>query len=266
MNLEDYRNSWALVTGASSGIGREFCLQLAPLGVNLVMVARREQQLKESAGELETRYSIRTLVLVKDLSQPSAAGEVWQAVNTAGICPRMLINNAGFGRWGRFEATPADVYQQMIQVNVGAVVAFCHTFLPDLVTFPSSVIINVSSGAAYQPVPFMATYAATKAFVSSFSQALYGEWRERGVLVQTLVPGPTATEFDAVAGAYASTLTARDAPEQVVRASLAHLRKDDPVAVSAKGIYKQRFFAGLFPPRLVIREVAKMFRPPADRA
>ncbi|CDH46510.1 SDR family NAD(P)-dependent oxidoreductase [Candidatus Contendibacter odensensis] len=262
MNLEDYRNSWALVTGASSGIGREFCLQLAPLGVNLVMVARREQQLKELAGELEARHSIRTLVLVKDLSQPSAAGEVRQAVNTVGICPRILINNAGFGRWGRFEATSADVYQQMIQVNVGAVVDFCHTFLPDLVTFPSSVIINVSSGAAYQPVPFMATYAATKAFVHSFSQALYGEWKERGVLVKTLIPGPTATEFDAKAGAYASAIQERGNPSEVVQVALKSLTNDSPLAVAAKGTYKQRFFAGLFPASIVIREVAKMFRPP----
>ncbi|MBK8754892.1 MAG: SDR family NAD(P)-dependent oxidoreductase [Candidatus Competibacteraceae bacterium] len=262
MNLEDYRNSWALVTGASSGIGREFCLQLAPLGVNLVMVARREQQLKELAGELETRHSIRTLVLAKDLSQPSAAREVRQAVNTVGICPRILINNAGFGRWGRFEATPNDVYQQMIQVNIGAVVAFCHTFLPDLATFPSSVIINVSSGAAYQPVPFMAAYAATKAFVHSFSQALYGEWKDRGVLVKTLIPGPTATEFDAKAGAYESAIQERGNPSEVVQVAIKSLADDSPLAVAAKGTYKQRFFAGLFPASMVIREVAKMFRPP----
>jgi short-subunit dehydrogenase len=108
----------------------------------------------------------------------------------------------------------------------------------------------------------MAVYAASKAFVHSFSQALYGEWKAHGILVQTLVPGPTATEFDAKAGAYESALAGRDAAADVVRASLAALDKGTAVVNVAKGTYKQRFFAGLIPPRLVIREVGKMFKPP----
>jgi short-subunit dehydrogenase len=126
-------------------------------------------------------------------------------------------------------------------------------------------VINVSSAAAYQPVPFMAVYAASKAFVQSFSQALHGEWKEHGILVQTLVPGPTATEFDAKAGAYESALTERDAPADVVRAALAGLERDVPVVNAAKGTYKQRVFAGLAPHAMVIREVGKMFRPPESK-
>jgi short-subunit dehydrogenase len=150
----------------------------------------------------------------------------------------------------------------MLQLNISAMVTLCHDFMPDLSSFPSSVIINVSSAAAYQPVPFMAVYAATKAFVSSFSQALHGEWKVRGVYVQTLIPGPADTEFDAVAGAYESSLTTRRPASQVVRDSLEALRNESPVALSAKGTYVQRLFAGLCPPAMVIREVAKRFSPP----
>ena len=110
----------------------------------------------------------------------------------------------------------------------------------------------------------MAVYAATKAFVSSFSQGIYGEWKDRGVLVQTLVPGPTETEFDTVAGAYPSALNGRAKTDVVVRKSLAHLAKDVPLVITAKGTYKQRLFAALAPAKLVIRTVARMFKPPME--
>jgi hypothetical protein len=198
-----------------------------------------------------------------DLSQPNAAAGLRARLASSGVTIRLLVNNAAFGRWGRFEATGAESYEEMIRLNTAAMVAMCHHFLPGLTSFPTSAIINVSSPAALQPIPFMAVYAATKAFVHSFSLALCGEWRDRGVLVQTLCPGPTATEFDAKAGAYASALSEeRGSPELVVKASLSHLAKDAPLVVTAKGTYKQRFFAGLFPAKLVIREVGKMFRPP----
>jgi short-subunit dehydrogenase len=138
----------------------------------------------------------------------------------------------------------------------------CHCFLDDLTSFPSSLVINVSSPASYQPIPYMAVYAASKAFIQSFSQALHGEWKDRGVLVQTLVPGPTESEFDITARAYESALTKRSTPAQVVDAYLARLDSGLPVITAAKGTYKQRFFAGLFPPSMVIREVGKMFTPP----
>jgi short-subunit dehydrogenase len=262
MNLTECKGNWALVTGASAGIGREFCLQLAAAGLHLVLVARTEKSLESLGTELSRRHGIQTLVLAADLSRPNAVAEVRSRLASQAIKIRLLINNAAFGRWGRFEATPAECYEEMIQLNTAAMVSMCHHFLPDLTSFPTSAIINVSSPAALQPSPFMAVYAATKAFVHSFSQALYGEWSDRGVLVQTLCPGPTATEFDAKAGAYASALTTHGLPEPVVKASLSRLSQDSPLAVTAKGTYKQRFFAGLFPAKMVIREVGKMFRPP----
>ena len=263
MQLSGYRGDWSLVTGASSGIGREFALQLAAAGMNLVLVARRKQLLDTLATELKERHGVQVRPVAMDLARPGAVAEVKSLLSSHGCRIRLLCNNAAFGHWGRFENATASDYQQMVQLNVGAVVATCHGFLPDLKSFPSSVVINVSSAAAFQPVPYMAAYAATKAFVQSFSQALHGEWKEYGILVQTLVPGPTETEFDVLAGAYPSALTKRGSAVDVVRDSLTHLGADDPVAMSAKGTLKQRVFAGIFPPRIVIREVAKRFRPPS---
>jgi hypothetical protein len=260
LKLAECRNHWALVTGASTGIGREFCIQLAAAGMNLIMVARREELLRKLETELAVRYKIQSLVLTIDLSKAAAAAEVRAQVDRTGLKIRLLCNNAAFGRWGAFEATPAKVYEEMIRLNTVTMVSICHHFLPDLASHATSAIINVSSPAAYQPVPYMAVYAATKSFVHSFSQALYGEWKDRGIVVQALVPGPTDTEFDVLAGAYASALKGRGSPVQVVRISLAHLERGDPLALSAKGTFKQRLFAGLFPPRIVINEVAKMFK------
>lgn len=264
MKLSDCRGNWALVTGASSGIGREFALQLAAAGMNLVLVARRKPLLDALATQLTQRDGVQTRVVAVDLSRPDAAADIKTRLAVENIHIRLLCNNAAFGHWGRFERASLATYQDMLQVNIGAVVALCHSFLSDLVSFPSSVVINVSSAAAFQPVPYMAAYAASKAFVLSFGQALYGEWKDRGVLVQTLIPGPTETEFDSLAGAYASALKSRGSPAQVVRDSLIHLERGDPLALSAKGTLKQRLFAGLFPPKMVINEVAKMFRPPRD--
>lgn len=261
MKIDDLKAEWAVVTGASSGIGREFCVQLAAHGLNLVLVARREAVLQALKGELETRHGIRCLVLAQDLAAGDASTRIMAVLQEAQVVPRLLVNSAAFGRWGRFEDGSADEYAAMLQVNATALVCLTRSLLPLLAQRTPSAVINLSSGAAYQPVPFMAVYAASKAFVHAFSQALYGEWADRGVLVQTLVPGPTATEFDDRAGAYASALGSRGRPADVVRDALGALERDAPVALNARGTWKQRLFAGLFPPRMVIAEVAKMFRP-----
>ncbi len=265
MNLEDVKGDWALITGASAGIGREFALQLAASGMNLVLVARRGQLLRALEMELTQRYGIGTVVVPADLSQDSVLSEIKSLLEERGIKIRLLVNNAAVGSFGRFEATPYETYEKMISLNVTAVVSMCHHFLQDLTSFPTSAIINVSSPGAYNPVPYMAVYAATKAFISNFSQALYGEWKERGVLVQTLVPGPTETEFDAIAGVDIASISKRERADAVVKASLENLAGDLPVVVSAKGTYKQRLFVTLCPPKLVINTIARMFRPPEGK-
>ncbi len=264
MNLGEAKGDWALVTGASSGIGREFVFQLAAAGMNIVLVARRKHLLESLESEISKKYNVRTLSLSFDLSRSHSASEIESCLRTEGIKVRLLVNNAAYGRWGHFEETPSAAYEKMINVNVMTIVLLCRQFMEDLSSFPTSAIVNVSSPAAYNPVPYMAVYAATKAFVLSFSQALYGEWKDRGVLVQTLVPGPTETELGIAAATYAGMLKNMGPVDVVVKTSLAHLAGDDPVVMTARGIFKQRLFATLFPAKMVINTIARMFQPSTE--
>ncbi len=265
MRLAEAKGDWALVTGASSGIGEEFCGQLAEAGMHLVMGARRKERMEDLAERLAARFDTKSRIVVQDLSRPDAALAVKEAVAAQGVRIRLLVNNAAFGRWGRFETAGDHVYEEMIRLNANTVVALCRCFLPDLVSFPRSAIINVSSPAACQPVPYMAVYAASKAFVSSFGQALYEEFGERGLLVQTLLPGPTRTEQTLVPGSCPAALAKQlGEPEKVVRLSLRHLSSKRPVAVAAKCYFRQRLIAGLLPTAWVIQAVARMFRPPEE--
>ncbi|TFW19281.1 SDR family NAD(P)-dependent oxidoreductase [Duganella callida] len=261
MKIADAKGDWALVTGASSGIGEEYARQLVQAGMHVVLVARRKERLDALAGRLRTGQT-QVLALDKDLARTGAVDELRATLAQQGIRIRLLCNIAGVGRWGRFEHGSATQYQEIMVVNMVAPVVMCYAFLPDLESFASSAVINVSSPAVYQPVPYMGVYAASKSFVHQFSQALHGEWAGRGILVQTLVPGPTVSEFDEKAGAYESALTKRDPAAVAVKASLAGLDKGLPVVVSARGTLLQRMFGALAPPSVVIRKVAGMFRPP----
>lgn len=266
MNIYDCKGDWALVTGASSGIGAEFCRQLAKAKMNLVMVARRKKLLEDLSNELTTMYGIQTLLLFTDLSEPKSAMEVNTATKNAGIRIRLLINNAAFGPWGSFVNTTANDYEKNLQLTAITPISLCNVYIPDLEKFPNSAIINVSSPSALQPVPYLAVYSAAKTCLHNFSLALYGELQEKGIHVQTLLPGPTATEFDTKAGAYKSKLGEnRRSPVEVVRASLTQLKLDIPFVTTSKGTYKQRLFAGIAPVKMIIQEVKKMFAPPIGR-
>jgi short-subunit dehydrogenase len=261
--LAQCEGDWALVTGASAGIGREFALQLAARGVNVIVVARREPLLHALAIEIEQAHRVRVLPLALDLSKPGAGQSIRTRLEELGdirLC--VVVNNAACGRWGPFETTDANRYAELVQLNCAAVVAVTAALLPMLKQSAPSALINVSSQAAYQPVPYMAVYAASKAFVQSFSQALYAELAPARVLVQTLVPAPTVTDFDQQAGAYASAVIERGSTVAVVAAALAGLEKGAAIASNKPGLWKQRLFAGLFSPEFVVRQVAKMFRPP----
>ena len=264
MKLQDLAGQWALVTGASEGIGREFCVQLGAARVNLVMVARRQQPLNELAALLSARYAIRTLVLSADLSRSDAATEIKAAVERSGARIRLLVNNAAFGRWGHFEAANPDECEEIIKLNTMSLVSLCHRFLPHLTQFRTSAIINVSSPAGWHPMPYFALYAASKAFVNSFSVALYGEWKDRGVLVQTLVPGPTRTALHAKGGAYDTALRGFESPDVAVKAALKGLATESPMVISAPHAWSQRLFASLLPHRVSIKVLKHMFRPPAN--
>lgn len=186
---------WALVTGASSGIGHELSRQFARHGFNVILVARSAERLAEVAQELEKHHHVGTLVLPADLSHPAAAGEIFSNVRKWDIPVDALINNAGFGDLGRFGEAEWELQRQMLQVNVTTPVELTRLFLPEMIRRASGRILNVGSTGSFAPVPFMAVYGATKAFVLSFSEALSAELEGTGVTVTALCPGVTETQF-----------------------------------------------------------------------
>ena len=188
---------YALITGASSGIGREMAILLAQMKYDLILVARRRERLEKLAAKLTERYSITVQVVDMDLSTPKAGQLLIRRTKKYPI--EILINNAGFGTIGNLNETDQDIELQMIQTNVVTLHVLSKYFAR---TMKSGYILNVASIAAYSPIPLMATYGATKAYVRSFSLALRQELRKqkRPVSVTTLCPGPVTTEFNDVAG------------------------------------------------------------------
>lgn len=199
--VEGYADRWALVTGASSGIGAEFARQLAARGMHLVLVARREDRLKELAEELDTRHGTRCEVIVADLSVPEESQRLFDEVVSRKIEVELLINNAGFGYVGTVDDAEPQRMMEMTRLNIGALTELTYLFLPAMLDRQHGGIINVASVAAFQPVAYMPVYSASKAFVLHFSEALWAECRDRSVVIQALCPGTTATEFFDVAGA-----------------------------------------------------------------
>lgn len=185
----------ALITGASSGIGREFARIHAAYGGDLVIIARRKDRLNELKQELEKKYNINAKVIVKDLTQPQAPIEIYNEVKSAGIAVDYLINNAGFGGRGYFHERPMELDLQMIQVNVVALTTLTRLFLPDFIKRNSGKILNVSSTAALMPGPLQSVYFASKAYVLSFSNAIAHELRDTNITVTALLPGATESEF-----------------------------------------------------------------------
>ncbi|MBW3570632.1 MAG: SDR family NAD(P)-dependent oxidoreductase [Gemmatimonadetes bacterium] len=194
-----YRGKWALVTGASMGIGEGFARALAGRGMNLVLCARSADRLAALARALETEHGVRAAVVAADLAQPGAPARAWEEASRGrGI--HLLVNNAGFGLHGRFEELPVDRQAAMVALNCTALLELAHLALGEMRGRGSGGIVNLGSVAAFQPVPMKAVYAATKAFVLSLSQALVEENRGSGVRILCVSPGPTPTGFQAVAG------------------------------------------------------------------
>jgi short-subunit dehydrogenase len=247
----DFANKTVLVTGASAGIGAAFARELSRRGASLVLVARSEETLARLAAEIG-----RAQVIVADLSSPGAAQRVHDAVVAKGIEIDVLVNNAGFGLHGPFDALPLATQREEIALNVGALVELTHVFLP-MIERRQGGIIQVASMAAFIAVPYMAVYAATKAFVLSFSAALWAEYRGRGVRVLALVPGATETSFFERAGEAAAAGAKKARPEAVVRVGLAAFVAGRASVVHGSG---NRVFA--FLSRFASRQLsARLFAP-----
>lgn len=193
--------NFTLITGASSGIGLEFAKVFAREGHNLVLVARSAETLKALKEELTKKYDVEIRVIVKDLEYYSAPTEIYDEVKREEINVNILVNNAGFGTYGKFTDTDLDIELRMIQVNITALTHLTKLFLKDMIENNSGRILNVASVAAFQPGPLMAVYYATKAYVLSFSEALAEELQDTKIKITTLCPGPVATNFSKVADA-----------------------------------------------------------------
>lgn len=220
-------HSAALITGASSGLGAEFAVQLAARGHDLILVARSEDRLTALAERLTAEHGVRAHVLVQDLSEPDAAGQIAGRLAARGLSVDLLVNNAGFGTCGRFEDIEADRDHDQVMVNVVALVDLTHALVPGMLERGTGAVVNVASTAAFQPSPYFAVYSAAKGFVLNFGLALRQEYRGRGIRVLTLCPGPVDTPFfDAIGTRKAAITGSMTTPEPVVRAALRALDRD----------------------------------------
>ncbi|MGF1538192.1 MAG: SDR family NAD(P)-dependent oxidoreductase [Elainellaceae cyanobacterium] len=259
----------ALITGASSGIGRSLAHEMAARSVNLVLVARSDQVLSALADELTQRHGIDAHVIVQDLTEPDAAAAVFSAVEARGLTVNTLINNAGFGEYGPFSDRPRERHLDMIRLNILALVDLTYQFLPGMRSRQRGNIVNIASIAAFQPIPYLSVYAASKSFVLSFSEALWAEVKADGVAVSCVCPGPTDTKFfdeagfpDSLSGGGMQQTTS---PEKVVADIMAILDSKAPVVVS--GSFMNQLTANLprlLPRQMIVSAVEKLFRPPSS--
>ena len=186
--MKSFKGATVLVTGASSGIGEAFAYNLANRGANLILTARSEDKLRQIAKELSERHEIQVHVFPGDLSLLDMPQRLWDDVQSASLSVDVLINNAGFGKCGPFLEYDYQSHQDMLNLNIKALVGLTHLFLPSMLEKGDGGVINVASTAAFQPIPYLATYSATKAFVLGFSESLWGEYHEHGLTVLALCP------------------------------------------------------------------------------
>jgi len=254
MNDQLWNGKTVLVTGASMGIGEAFARELARRGAKLVLVARSRGKLERLAAELGA-----VAVVAADLTAPGAAAGVRAEVRAAGLEVDVLVNNAGFAAYGPFTDVSGGDQRGQVDLNCGALVELTHAFMPEIARRKGGVI-NVASTAAFQPVPFLAVYAATKAFVLSFSEALWAEYRPRGVRVLALCPGATDTPFFARAGESAA-LGKKATPEDVVRVGLRAYAKNRAFVVHGLGNTMTSWLARIFTRELVAKISFLLMKP-----
>jgi uncharacterized protein len=205
LTYPDLFKKTALITGASSGIGKALAEQFAKDGYHVVLCARSQDKLEEIAEDFRTRYKVFATVVVTDLETPDGAKKLHQQIKAKGITLSALVNNAGFGVFGEFKDTELALELAMMQLNMSSLVALTKLFMPDLIETEGK-LLNIASTAAFQPGPYMAVYYATKAFVLSFSEAIAAELANTEVTVTAFCPGPTASGFQDKAAMQNSSL------------------------------------------------------------
>jgi short-subunit dehydrogenase len=256
----NWSGKWALITGASAGIGVALAEELAVGGTKLVLTARRKDRLDELARRLTATYKVTTEVFPADLADSNAPEEIFAFTKEKGIEINLLINNAGFGQYGEFHTVEVQRLLDMVQVNCHAVVHLTRLYLPEMIARRGGDVLILASTASFQAVPYISTYAATKAFDLLFAEGLAEEMRAYGIRVCALCPGSTESEFHAVSGQEKFKRNAETA-EKVAHTGLKALAAGKSYVISGLGNYLGAHGERLVPRRFVTRVAAGMFKP-----
>jgi hypothetical protein len=264
-STQDFRNRWALVTGASAGIGVALARELASHGAKLILTGRRKDRLEALAAELRGRGN-EVLTVVADLNDPAASQQIYDATEGSGIPVDILINNAGLGLYGAFHTNAIEQELSQVRVNCEAVVSIARRFVPRMVERSRGWMLITASTASFQPVPYLSTYAATKAFDRFFALGLAQEVARYGVKVTALCPGTTESEFFDVAGAGRFRKRGVQPAEEVARKGIAALARGRRLILPNLSGRMTAFMVRFFPVRLITYFVAKVARPTAPSA
>jgi hypothetical protein len=264
-SLKDFNGRWALVTGASAGIGAALARELARNGAKLILTARRKDRLEALAAELTGQGTEVRLVLA-DLTRAEAPQAIYDATVGAGLAVDIVINNAGLGQYGEFAFSDLNQELSQIRVNCEAVVHLTRLFLPAMIERRRGWVMILASTASFQPVPFLSTYAATKGFDRFFALALAEEVAPHGIHVSALCPGPTESEFFAVAKAESFPGAAKmnrnmQSAEEVARRGLEALARGKRTQVPYFAGWATAFLVRFLPVGLITYMVARMARP-----
>ncbi|KAA8731616.1 SDR family oxidoreductase [Acinetobacter qingfengensis] len=254
-----FKGSTALITGASSGIGMGFARILASYGIHLVITARSEQSLQHLAAELKAKYEVEIDVLVLDLTLAGAAQKLFNDIQHLNKSIDILINNAGFGKWANFLNESLESYHDMLNLNIHALVDLSYLFLPAMLARKKGVVINLASTAAFQPLPYIAIYAASKSFVLNFTDALAGEYSGQGIKFLALCPGNTTTNFAQTANADTTGMSASTVQE-VVQAAIQALDQNKLYCVPGINNYLTAQLSRILPRSMMVKLTSNMLK------
>jgi uncharacterized protein len=264
-STRDFNGKWALITGASAGIGVALARELAAHGAKLILTARRRERLDALAAELAARGT-EVRILVADLNDPAAPEQVYDATEGAGLEVDILINNAGLGQYGAFASSPVEQELSQVRVNCEAMVRLSRMFVPRMVERRRGWVMVLSSTASFQPVPYITTYAATKAFDRFFALGLAAEVAGFGVTVTTLCPGPTESEFFQVARSESFMPRGRQSAEEVARRGVAALARGQRTIIPYFGGKFTALLVRFLPVGLITNSIERLGRPKSTPA